>query len=168
MQRTLPPVSLRNVDSSPETTSGQPYQFQYAYTLTDLLTKVESLRRTPHVLDWANMPDPFRDYEGLPVLELPADPPSPKTPALRVLQGSSGSFQLLVGLNVTWMRYRGPGKVTFENMDPILVNDGKVINRAMFSVPGTYVLRATANDGELSTTSDTTIYVGLNVNPGHP
>jgi hypothetical protein len=57
-----------------------------------------------------------------------------------------------LGLNVTWMQYRGPGRVTFENMDPILVNDGKAINRAMFSVPGTYVLRATANDGELSTT----------------
>jgi SagB-type dehydrogenase family enzyme len=52
---------------------------------------VESLRRTPHVLDWANMPDPFRHYEGLPVLDLPADPPSPETPALGVLQGFSGA-----------------------------------------------------------------------------
>src|SRR5579863_6649339 len=42
---------------------------------------VESLRRTPHILDWANMPDPFRHYEGVPVLDLPADPPAPETPA---------------------------------------------------------------------------------------
>ena len=42
---------------------------------------VESLRRTPHFLDWANMPDPFRHYEGVPVLDLPADPPAPETPA---------------------------------------------------------------------------------------
>src|SRR6266550_5896746 len=42
---------------------------------------VESLRRAPHVLDWANMPDPFRHYEGVPVLDLPADPPVPETPA---------------------------------------------------------------------------------------
>src|ERR1019366_838798 len=42
---------------------------------------VESLRRTPHVLDWANMPDPFRHYEGVPVLDLPADPPAPESPA---------------------------------------------------------------------------------------
>jgi SagB-type dehydrogenase family enzyme len=48
---------------------------------------VESLRRSPHALDWANMPDPFRHYEGVPVLDLPADPPSPETPALDVLQG---------------------------------------------------------------------------------
>jgi SagB-type dehydrogenase family enzyme len=34
---------------------------------------VESLRRTPHVLDWENMPDPFRHYEGALVLDLPAD-----------------------------------------------------------------------------------------------
>jgi SagB-type dehydrogenase family enzyme len=48
---------------------------------------VESLRRSPHALDWANMPHPFRHYEGVPVLDLPADPPSPESPALDVLQG---------------------------------------------------------------------------------
>jgi SagB-type dehydrogenase family enzyme len=52
---------------------------------------VESLRRVPHVLDWVNMPDPFRHYEGVPVLDLPADPPSPDIPALDVLQGFSGT-----------------------------------------------------------------------------
>ena len=50
---------------------------------------VESLRRGRHVLDWANMPDPFRHYEGVPVLDLPADPPAPEMPALDVLQGTS-------------------------------------------------------------------------------
>src|SRR6202522_3904317 len=57
------------------------------------LTKhsVESLRRTQHYLDWVNMPDPFRHYEGVPVLDLPADPPSPETPALEVLQGFGGA-----------------------------------------------------------------------------
>src|ERR1043166_2705439 len=52
---------------------------------------IESVRRAPHVLDWANMPDPFRHYEGVPVLDLPADPPSPETPALEVLDGAPGS-----------------------------------------------------------------------------
>ena len=42
---------------------------------------VESLRRARRVLDWANMPDPFRHYEGVPVLDLPADPPAPEMPA---------------------------------------------------------------------------------------
>jgi len=39
----------------------------------------EKLRRTQHFLDWANMPHPFRHYEGVPVLDLPADPPAPGT-----------------------------------------------------------------------------------------
>jgi hypothetical protein len=52
---------------------------------------VESLRPGLHVLDWANMPDPFRHYEGVPVLDLRADPPVPETPALEVLAGVSGA-----------------------------------------------------------------------------
>ena len=51
---------------------------------------VESLRRAPHSLDWANMPNPFRHYEGVPVLDLPADPPALDTPVLEVLRGVSG------------------------------------------------------------------------------
>jgi hypothetical protein len=66
-----------------------------------------------------------------------------------------------LGLNVTWFEYRGPGKVVFDNPDPILVTNGQAITHAQFPVPGTYVLRATANDGELSTTTDIT----LNVQP---
>src|SRR5215218_7260472 len=50
----------------------------------------ESLRRRRHYLDWANMPDPFRHYEGAPVLDLPADPPAPSIPILDVLSGKSG------------------------------------------------------------------------------
>src|SRR5258708_5059922 len=51
----------------------------------------ESLSRSEHTLDWANMPDPFRHYERVPVLDLPADPPSPGVPALALLHGSRGS-----------------------------------------------------------------------------
>ena len=34
----------------------------------------ESLRRSRHFLDWAHMPDPFRHYQGVPVIDLPGDP----------------------------------------------------------------------------------------------
>ncbi|MGH7487059.1 MAG: SagB/ThcOx family dehydrogenase, partial [bacterium] len=50
----------------------------------------EWLRRNPHFLDWANMPDPFRYYEGAPLLDLPAGPAAPAIPALDVLQGIPG------------------------------------------------------------------------------
>jgi SagB-type dehydrogenase family enzyme len=51
----------------------------------------ESLARSGHTLDWASMPDPFRHYEGVPLLDLPADPPRPDLPALAVLQGAAGT-----------------------------------------------------------------------------
>lgn len=38
----------------------------------------ESLRRNRHYLDWANMPDPFRHYEGAQLVDLPASPPAPE------------------------------------------------------------------------------------------
>ena len=37
------------------------------------------------------MPDPFRQYEGVPVLDLPADPPAPETPLFEVLNGALSS-----------------------------------------------------------------------------
>jgi SagB-type dehydrogenase family enzyme len=51
---------------------------------------VESVRRAPHLLDWANMPNPFRHYEGARVLDLPADPPVPEVRAFEVLHGVFG------------------------------------------------------------------------------
>src|ERR1700685_3804409 len=50
---------------------------------------VQSLRGSQYVLDWNNMPDPFRHYAGVPVLDLPADPPSPEIPALELLRGAA-------------------------------------------------------------------------------
>lgn len=57
------------------------------------LTKhsTESLRRAQRRLDWANMPDPFRHYEQIPVLDLPADPPASQMPTVDVLGGASGN-----------------------------------------------------------------------------
>ena len=52
---------------------------------------VESVQRARRVLDWANMPDPFRHYEGVPLLDLPADPPAPGIAAVDVLRGKVGA-----------------------------------------------------------------------------
>jgi hypothetical protein len=65
------------------------------------------------------------------------------------------------GLQITWIQYRGPGRVTFEPAASPTVN-GKPIalnSKATFSAPGTYVLRVTANDGQLFTTQDVTVVV---------
>ena len=70
------------------------------------------------------------------------------------------------GLAVTWFEYRGPAKVTFSPSEPIRVGtpgepitDGKAQITAQFPEPGTYVLRATVDDGGLATTADVTINV---------
>jgi hypothetical protein len=63
------------------------------------------------------------------------------------------------GLNVTWMQLRGPAKIAFEPSGPIAVVGGKASTTARFAEPGTYVVRATANDGALSTKTDVTIAV---------
>ena len=65
-----------------------------------------------------------------------------------------------LGLNVTWFQLRGPAKVIFDPATPVLVSNGQAAATARFPQPGTYVLRATANDGGLSTTTDVTIAVG--------
>jgi SagB-type dehydrogenase family enzyme len=54
---------------------------------------VERLNASRHALDWDNMPNPFRNYEGVPVIDLPADPEPPLIPALDVLRGLKGSTE---------------------------------------------------------------------------
>ena len=51
----------------------------------------ERLRRSARALDWANMPNPYRHYDGVPVVDLPADPPAPSIAAWDVLRGASGA-----------------------------------------------------------------------------
>ena len=62
-------------------------------------------------------------------------------------------------LGVIWVVYRGDAKaVTFEPRK-IAVTDGKAATMARFSAPGTYVLRAYADDGILVSTADVTVTV---------
>jgi hypothetical protein len=62
------------------------------------------------------------------------------------------------GLAVTWSHWRGPGRVTFDPQTAV-VKDGKASTRAVFSAPGTYVVRAYADDGVLLGSSDVTVTV---------
>ena len=65
------------------------------------------------------------------------------------------------GLAVTWTLYRGPGTVTFDPMS-IPVEGGRggeTVTTASFDSPGTYVLRAYADDSVLTTPLDVTVTV---------
>jgi hypothetical protein len=64
-----------------------------------------------------------------------------------------------VRLGVIWVVYRGDAKaVTFEPRK-IPVADGKASTTVKFSAPGTYVLRAYADDGILVSAADVTVNV---------
>ncbi len=85
-----------------------------------------------------------------------------------------------VGLHVAWFVYRGPGRVTFSPeqvmswedtraganspwapvwVAPDLPADGRVMVQAWFDQPGTYILRARADDGALTADGHVTITV---------
>lgn len=74
-------------------------------------------------------------------------------------QSNNTATRPRIGLNVTWFEYRGPAKVRFEEPGPTLVSQGQAVTKATFGQPGHYVLRATASDGELSTTADLAVDV---------
>jgi hypothetical protein len=65
------------------------------------------------------------------------------------------------GVQIKWIQYRGPGKVTFDPATSAVVYGEPVAlaSKVSFSAPGTYVLRATANDGQLFTSHDVTVTV---------
>jgi len=93
--------------------------------------------------------------DGLPKPRLAAQHASSNAPG----QSNGSSSRPAGRLTVTWLEYRGPAKVTFDHAGPMPVSEGKAVATAHFEQPGTYVLRATANDGQLSTRADFTITV---------
>lgn len=73
-------------------------------------------------------------------------------PAPATLSGTVSDDGLIAPVTVAWSRFSGPGTVTFSN--PTALN-----TTASFSVPGTYVLRLSAFDGENTASDDVTITV---------
>jgi hypothetical protein len=107
-----------------------------------------------------------------------ASPTAPRNPILnppsRITVGKR------TGLHLSWFVYRGAGTVRFDPMQikvwedtraganspwaplwtpPQMPADGKIVTRATFNAPGTYMLRARADDGALFDDEDVTITV---------
>jgi hypothetical protein len=97
--------------------------------------------------------------DGLPKPRAPKEPVVNASNAAPKAQSNTSTGTRRAGLSVTWFEYRGPAKVIFDNDGPISVASGQAVIKASFPQPGSYVLRATANDGELSTTADVTVQV---------
>jgi hypothetical protein len=112
---------------------------------------------TAHVSDDGIPPPDMKKREPRPLepslkntgLPSPVNVPMPARP--RPPQGG--------GLSVWWFVYRGPAAVTFEPEGYAKIADGKSVVKAMFTQPGTYVIRAFAHDGLIRTPADLTITV---------
>lgn len=83
--------------------------------------------------------------------EVPVNVPSIGSGRGRGAQGPQG-------LVLNWIVWRGPAAATFEPTT-VDVKDGKAVVTATFTKPGTYVLRARANDGELTDEKDVSVTV---------
>jgi hypothetical protein len=107
-----------------------------------------------------------------------ASPTASRNPALN--PPSRVTVQKRTGLHMMWFVYRGPNNVRFDPMQvkpwedtraganspwaplwtpPTMPADGKVVTRATFTSPGTYVLRARADDGALYDDEELTVVV---------
>jgi hypothetical protein len=73
------------------------------------------------------------------------------------------------GVQIKWIQYRGPGQVTFDPAASAVVYGEPVTlaSKVSFGAPGTYVLRATANDGQLFTSHDISVTVNASAS-GQP
>ena len=108
--------------------------------------------------------DPARRAGGTndpPTLRRDPDAPEPphNVPSVPNRRGSGVQGPRVRGLRVSWIVWRGPAGVSFEPASTVAVEDGRAVVTAAFTVPGDYVLRATANDNLLATEHDVTVTV---------
>jgi hypothetical protein len=114
------------------------------------------------------------------ITNAPANPDNPVRANRALLPPARVTVGKNVGLHVTWFVYRGVGQVTFSPEQimswedtraganspwapvwapPAVPADGRVSVQAWFDQPGTYVLRARADDGALTADGHVTITV---------
>ena len=108
--------------------------------------------------------DPNRPRRGSndpPTLQRGPDDIEPphNVPSVPHRRGTGLQQPRVRGLRVSWIVWRGPAGVTFEPAATVAVEDEQAAVTAAFTVPGDYVLRATANDNLLTTEHDVAVTV---------
>ena len=97
----------------------------------------ERLRATVHLLDWANQPDPFREYEGVPLVDLPSDAPAPVVAMQALLRGELAPATTLT---------------TTEALSTLLFHAAAVSASKVSAVGTRYALRVNPSSGNLHPT----------------
>jgi SagB-type dehydrogenase family enzyme len=69
----------------------------------------ESVRTGAHYLDWKNQPDPFRTYDGAPVVALPAQPDFPKAGAFAMMAALADRAGIIDG-----NKFGGDAEINFD------------------------------------------------------
>jgi hypothetical protein len=100
---------------------------------------------------------PAVGQETPPILQGPTDAPV-NVPDLPADARGGRSNERPQGLTVSWIVWRGPARVTFDPRS-VAAKDGSAVVTATFTTPGSYVLRARANDGLLSAYQSVTVNV---------
>jgi hypothetical protein len=125
----------------------------------------EPPNEAPRVVD-APPPQRIEVGKGLSITLGVADDgnPKPRTDRGARVAGIKGpatkgeELPLNQSLRVSWLQWRGPGRATF---DPrvVRVAEGKATTSVVFDKPGTYVLRAYAEDASIHTPHDVQVTV---------
>lgn len=89
--------------------------------------------------------------------EIPVNVPTVAVPGGGGARGRGGPPQQ--GTIVTWSVWRGPSGVTFTPALQRIIKTGDAVVTAAFAKPGTYVLRAKANDTHRSVEKDVTVTI---------
>ena len=140
-----PQIRVVGVEGQVSTTVGQPVALRTFVSDDGLPGAYQGRRRA----------DPAPLPNNLPEIGGRTGENSPKTQEVVNYLAADAT-----GLAVTWILYRGPGEVFFDtNAMPAAPGGEEVLSSATFSRPGTYVLRAYADDGNYTRYTDATVVV---------
>ena len=141
-----PIVRMVGVEGQLSTAVGRPLTLRAFASDDGLPGARENPRRRPQ-------PDPLPN--DLPVVGGGIGRNSPKSQGIINYTAADKT-----GLAITWIKYRGPGPVQFDSaVTSLLASGEEVVASVSFSQSGTYVLRAYADDGSYTRSSDVTVVV---------
>jgi len=149
----------RNAESLKNTPPSLAVDMPSAVTLPDKLTLAATVQDDGLPTPRKGPPRRAVGQETPPTLKpLPDQPEIPVNVPTVGGRGRQGGAAGPQGLIVNWLVWRGPAAVTFDPAT-MPVKDAKAVATATFTKPGTYVLRARANDGELTDEKEFTVVV---------
>jgi len=99
--------------------------------------------------------------DGLPKCRAPDPAARPDSdPPADPVAAAAAAANRRTGVRIRWIKYRGPGRVVFEpESAPPVEGRAELTTKATFSLPGPYVVRAIATDGQLDASHDVAVTV---------